>query len=227
MELNEDGSPVIPKTNEQGDNPSAQTTGDDWEKRYKDTQAFATQKNQALIETAKALIEKDPASIKLISDKAVQKKILQEKWNVDTIDELETLFPEALLPKWNKKEDEDEDKLASLEKKVRLMEYKETKTKTKEAIDDIKKTHKDVVSTIDNFDEKLSEEMKYLSSGLSPSERAQKAFKILTSNISNDDVYAMLQWVTTPKWEEQPKISADKLKKAQEDILSYMGIKTK
>lgn len=228
MELNEDGSPKIPKTNEQGASPSAQTTGDDWEKRYKDTQAFATQKNQALIDFAKAQVERDPTSIKLIPDKTVQKKILQEKWNVDSIDELETLFPEVLKPKDNKNNEEDEDKYVALEKKVKLMEYKETKTKTKEAIDEIKKTHKDLVSTIDGFDEKLAEEMKYLSSELSPQERAQKAFKILTTNIWNiDDVYAMLQWVTIPKKTEEPKLSADKLKEAQEGILSYMGIKTK
>ena len=83
----------------------------------------------------------------------------------------------------NKNNEEDEDKYVALEKKVKLMEYKETKTKTKEAIDEIKKTHKDLVSTIDGFDEKLAEEMKYLSSELSPQERAQKAFKILTTNI--------------------------------------------
>lgn len=227
MELNQDGSQVIPKDEEQGDtSPSAQAN--DWEKRYKDTQWFATKKNQALIDFARTQVEKDPVSVKDIPDKDVQKKILQDKWGVDSIDELETLYPEVLKSSGGKKEWEDEeDKLATLEKKVKLMEYKETKTKTQEAISEIKSTYKDIIATIDGFDEKLLEEMKYISQDLSPKERVSKAFKVIASSIEANDVYSLLQGLTAPKASEKEAISQEALTKAQNDILSYMWVKKK
>lgn len=227
MELNQDGSQVIPKDEGQGDaSPSAQAN--DWEKRYKDTQWFATKKNQALIDFARTQVEKDPVSIKDVPDKDVQKKILQDKWGVDSIDELETLYPEVLKVGGKDKEQEDEeDKFATLEKKVKLMEYKETKTKTQDAISEIKSTYKDVIATIDGFDEKLLEEMKYISQDLSPKERVSKAFKVVASGVEASDVYSLLQGLTAPKSSEKETISQEALTKAQNDILSYMWVKKK
>lgn len=227
MELNQDGSQVIPKEEGQGDtSPSAQAN--DWEKRYKDTQWFATKKNQALIDFARTQVEKDPVSIKDIPDKDVQKKILQDKWGVDSIDELETLYPEVLkVGGKNKEQEDEEDKLATLEKKVKLMEYKETKTKTQDAISEIKSTYKDVIATIDGFDEKLLEEMKYISQDLSPKERVSRAFKVIASSVEANDVYSLLQGLTVPKTSEKETISQEALTKAQNDILSYMWVKKK
>ncbi len=227
VELNQDGSQVIPKDWEQGENsPSAQAN--DWEKRYKDTQWFATKKNQALIDFARTQVEKDPASIKEIPDKDVQKKILQDKWGVDSIDELETLYPEALkIGKGKNEQEDEEDKFATLERKVKLMEYKEAKTKTQDAIEEIKSTYKDVIATIDGFDEKLLEEMKYISQDLSPKERVNKAFKVIASSVDVSDVYSLLQGLTAPKANQKETISEEALTKAQNDILSYMWVKKK
>jgi len=150
----------------------------DFEKRYKDTQASFTKAQNDKIEMAKMLVEADPANIEKITDEKIKGKILEEKWGVENIEQLKTLFPSALNP--NKEEDEDElTEVEKLRQEVKLMKYQNTKTKTKEVLEWVISNNKDIVATIPEFEDKLREELKYISDKLSPKDRVAKAFKIV------------------------------------------------
>jgi hypothetical protein len=68
----EDKSQIVDTTPE--NNP------EDWEKRFKDTQASFTQAQQEKYELARLLVDADAKNVEKIPDEKVMKKVLQEKW---------------------------------------------------------------------------------------------------------------------------------------------------
>ena len=206
-------------------NLTSQTDGqdennkEDFEKRFQDTQAAYTKARQNEINMAKLLVENDPANIERISDEVVQKKILREKYWVDTLEELKIIHPD-----YNKKpEQEDDDWLTQVEKlerEVKLMKFQNTKTKTNEAIEGIKEQYKDVVATIPDFEQKLSSELKSVSEQLTPKERVEKAFKLVaSSDINSANAYSVMQWVSTGAATKSKKESKEKSNETIANIL--------
>lgn len=190
--------------------------------RYDNAEALLTKKSQALVEFARAEVERDPTAIERIPDPKVQKKLLEEKYWVDSIEELKVLFPNALKVNKDKKE-EDEDELSQLKEKVALIEYKTSKTKTNEAIDLVIKENQDIADTIEGFEDKLRSELKYLSSDIPAKERAEKALRLVASTPSpENDAYKILIWKTNVKGQkndsQEIKIEESNLFKAFKNL---------
>lgn len=194
---------------------------DKMEQMMKDNQSAFTKAQQDKIDLANKLVADNPANVEKISDEKVRKKILQEKWWVDSLEELKIMFPDF----WKVEDEDDDDEksvIEKLEQKVRLMEHNTTKTKTNEAIDEtLNGDYKKVIATIPDFRDKLNSELGNLSSKLNPKERVERAMKLVVGqNVSTANVYAMLQGITLPtshgegEWEWGWKIEESPLAQA-------------
>lgn len=179
------------------------------EQMIKDNQSAFTKANQQQIEIAKMLVEQNPANVEKIPDEKVRKKVLQDKWGVDSIEQLKIMFPD--YDKTNDGSEEDEqDEFKKLQQKVKLMEYNNTKTKINEEIDWVMTSNQELISTIPDFRDKLEKELSNISEKLSPKERVERATRLVVgSDVSTSNLYAMMQWVSAPssqgngEWEEQ------------------------
>ena len=183
MEFDKDGNPITPKQPENGQDPSSQTSGVDYEQRFKDTQSAFTKERQGKIALANRLVEKDPAEIANIDDDKIKEKILQEKWGVDTVEELNIYYPEILKPKKESKvaEDLDEDsKVTELRRELEIIKLSSKKEKIQSAMSNIVNNNKEIVASIPDFEAKIKEELKFISDELTPEERVSKAFKLVT-----------------------------------------------
>lgn len=183
--------------NEDTSNEVFSSEEQNWEQRFKDTQSAYTKANQEKVELAMALVEANPNNIEIIKDEKVRNKILQDKWGVDNLEELKILFPN-----YNKTDEEvEDDKLAQLEKKIKIMEYQSKKVKTNEAIKNAIKENETLLKDIPDYELKILEELKYISPELSEEARVNKALKlVMNTNKSNAPLYATLQgvkWVVT------------------------------
>ena len=205
MELGDNSTPsdktpedTQPSSKDAPDNQDG--TKDDWEKRFKDTQASFTKDQQTKFDMAKMLVESDPTAVERIPDEKIKAKVLQEKWNVDSVEELKTLYPKALAPSDGKDDDDEDDEMAQLQQTVKLMQYKETKTKTNEAIAKAVEKAKDFSEQVPDLEDKIRNEMKYLSDDLSPTDRANRALSIvLWNSTSKADVYSVIQGISNIK----------------------------
>lgn len=169
------------------------------EKRFTDTQSAFTKARQQEIEMAKILVDTDPSAVERIPDKEVRNKVLQNKWWVDNLEELKVMFPD-----YNKKDNDDDweelSKLEKIERELSFMKYKASKDQTEDSIKNIEVLHKDIVDQIPDFKTKMKDELKYISNDITPSERVEKAFKLISGWMGNSaNTYAALQWVTLNK----------------------------
>jgi len=233
MEFDKDGNPITPNNDSDDSknpngNPSGENWNSDWEKRFKDTQASFTKANQERIDMAKLLVDSDPINITKISDEKIRNKIISEKYGVDNLEELKLFHPEVLRPKKDKDDEEDElTEVERLRKEVNLMKYKDRKTKTKEVLETVISANKDIVATIPDFEDKINEELKYISDELSPKDRVTKAFKLVAgSDSSQADAYSILQGITTNKAKKSDTYEED-LKREQNDLRKMLGLKKK
>ena len=207
MELDKNWNPITPSENTPDDiQPSAndapensEEKKEDWEKRFKDTQASFTKDQLTKLAMAKMLVDTDPSKVESIPDDKIKAKVLQEKWWVDSVEELKTLYPKALT-KPDGAEEEQLDEMEQLKQTVKLMQYRDTKTKTNDAISDVIKENEDLSKQVPEIETKVREQLKYISEDLSPKERADMALKIvLSTSVSKADVYSMIQWTSTIK----------------------------
>ena len=200
--------------------------GEEFEQRYKDTQASFTKARQQEIELAKILVEQNPANIDKITNEVVKNKILQEKYWVDNMEELKVMFPDYAKSQTDEGEDEATE-IEKLQREMKLMKFQTWKTKTKEALENIALLNKEVVSTIPEFEERMKEELKYISESVEPSERVKKAFNLVVGSTGNSaDAYSIMQWVTIKKSQEND-IDEVQLKKEQNEYRKLLGLKEK
>lgn len=217
---------ITPEEQAQIDKTTPDTNPEDWEKRFKDTQASFTQAQQEKYELARLLVDENPKNVEKIPDEKVMKKVLQEKWWVENLDELKSLYPKALSKKSKDEDDDEDNELETLKQKVKLIEYKETKTKMKDTIELIKKDNSNIVSGISDFESKLTEELKYISTDLPVEERVKRAYKLVVdSNISTAQLYALMQWASKQK--EEFVTNDGKFLKDQNDLRRLLGLKQK
>jgi len=220
-----DEAKAIAKANPDLDLWNGKEEEKDYEKRFLDTQASYTKANQEKIDLAKLLVEQNPKNVEKISDVKLQNKILQDKWQVDNIEELKTLFPD-----YAKSEDDDEDDLSEIEtikRELKLMKYKNKKESTREALVSIALQNKEVVWSISDFEQKMRDELKFISESVEPNERMKKAFQLVVgSDWNSADAYSIMQWVTIKKtpWSEADQ---NAVLKEQNELRKLLGLKTK
>lgn len=217
MEFDKDGNPITPEYTNQ--DASASPDNENWEGRFKDTQSAFTKAQTEKYEFATLAVNTDPKNILKITDEKVSKKILNEKWGVDNIEELNMLFPDALKDKKTPDEDFEEDKFEKLEREMKLWKYKETKTKTDEAIAQSIKSNENLAKAIPDIEDRLKEEIKNISQELPAQERVAKAMSIvINSDTQEANAYNLLRGITINKSQTEWG-SSDVKFKAQQDAL--------
>lgn len=182
-----------------------------YEKMFKDTQWAFTKAQQEKVEMARMLVETNPANIKNISDEKVRNKIIQEKWWVETLDQLEYIHPDFAKKPDDDWGDEGLSEIEKLNREMKLLKLQTTNTKTKEAMTDVQTKYAEVIKTIPEFEQKLQAELKFISEGIDPKDRIEKAFKlVVNSNGSTANAFSIMQWIDnwndkTDKKEKQDK----------------------
>jgi len=200
------------------------------EEEYKNLQAFWTKANQGLINVSKKLAEKDPKEL-LWMDAQIQNKIIKDIYGYDNIEELKIMLPDVF-------ENNEDDKYGdngwnngdALEQMKREQELLKMKLNKKDIDDEIEKytsINWNVVTSIPNFNEKVKEELKYISSELPAKERVNRATRLVGGNSDiNVEAYLQLQWKNNIKSSGQ-KLTDDYILDAQNKLRQQLGLKTK
>lgn len=215
--------------NPEGQAGENDTTKSYSEEEYKNLQAFSTKANQGLIDVSKKLAEKDPSQL-LSMDSQIQNKVIKDIWGYDNLDELKIMLPDVLTQTRDEEKEYGTDGNEALEQMKREQELLKMKLNKKDVDDEIEKftsTHLEVSSSIPNFDEKVREELKYISSELPVRERVNRATKLVAGNSDiNVEAYLQLQWKNNIKSSWQ-KLNDDYILEAQNRLRAQLWLKQK
>lgn len=136
---------------------------------YKNLQAFATRNRQTAIELAMKLADVNPKTILEIGDKELQKKVIQNKYWLNSVDELTLIYWNDLSEeRSNNGGDNSNDEIKQLRQNILKIE-----------------TDKEIEKYIlkNNLDEsafeRIKEELSYFSHTISIKDRVEKAAKII------------------------------------------------
>lgn len=188
------------------------------EEDYKSLQAEFTRTKQSTIDLAIKLANKDKQSILEIGDKKLQDKVIKEIYWLNNIEEVKLIHWDTFYKERENEEDENEDKFSKLERELKLMKYNQSKSEIEKAIEDYKKENKDFFEQSWN-EEKLRDELKYISTEISPEDRVKRAWKIIfgLTTSSSDAAYLKMQWVQKHfvSWNDSVKT-----KTKEEDLIS-------
>lgn len=168
------------------------------EEDYKSLQAEFTRTKQSTIDLAIKLANKDKQSILEISDKKLQDKVVKEIYWLNNIEEVKLIHWDTFYKERENEEDENEDKLSKLERELKLMKYNTSKSEIEKAIEDYRKENKILFEASDS-EEKLREELKYISSEISAEDRVKRAGKIVFGISNNPTDTAYLKLMETQK----------------------------
>ena len=195
---------------------------------YKNLQAFWTKANQSLISTSKKLVEKDPKEL-LWMDAQIQNKVIKDVYWYDNIEELKIMLPDIFEDKdddWNDGYDNG-DALMQMKREQELLKMKLNKKDVNDEIEKYTSANSNVVSSIPNFDEKIRDELKYISSELPTKERVERATKLVVwSSDVNVEAYLQLQWKNNIKSSGQ-KLTDDYITDAQNKLRAQLWLKQK
>ena len=151
------------------------------EEEYKNLQASWTKANQSLISTSKKLVEKDPKEL-LWMDAQIQNKVIKDVYGYDNIEELKIMLPDIF-----EKNDDDlndgydnGDALLQMKIEQELLKMKLNKKDVNDEIEKYTSSNSNIASSIPNFDEKVREELKYISSELPTKQRVERATKLVS-----------------------------------------------
>lgn len=173
-----------------------------------------TQARQREIELATQLAERDKKSI-LNLDYETQKKVVKKLYWLDNLEDVKAIHWENFY-EIKEDNDEDEDRTSRLEKELKLLKYNQSKREIDWAIDEVKKDSS-IYFEDESFEDKLRQEIRYISPDLDTKERVQRAFSILrNSDISESDkAYKSIR----DKWTlSQADIETDNNTEEDEDI---------
>ena len=163
---------------------------------YKSLQSEFTKTRQAQIDLAVKLATSDKKSI-LELDKDLQDKVIKKIYWLDNIEELKVIHWNNFYEDRDNDED-DGDELTRIKKELELIKYNQNKNSLEGAIEQFKKENNDFFKSED-AEIKLRNEIKYISSDLSPNERINRAFRIAFWINPTDAAYLALQ-ETVKRW---------------------------
>lgn len=144
-----------------------------------------TQARQREIDLAIKLAEKDKKSI-LDLDSDTQKKVVKKLYWLSNLEEVKLIHWENFYEEREDSVNEEEDRITKLETELKLTKYNQSKREVESAIEEIKKTNWAYFED-DTFEERLKDELKYISPELETKNRVARAFSILKSSMSIDN----------------------------------------
>ena len=156
------------------------------EEDYKSLQSEFTRTQQDRISAYVKLATKDKKEILDITDRKIQSKVVRELYGLDNVEEVEVIYGKDF---WNEKKVEDnsdeDDKYLKLEKEIKLTRFQQEKRELDSAIQAIK--DKNALSFENpETEEKLRDELRYISKELPLEERIKRASQIVLGNTTSN-----------------------------------------
>lgn len=185
------------------------------EEDYKSLQAFATRTRQFAIKTALDAVEANPQYISSIEDKSVQDAVVKHKYGFDNYEQLiAVMWDNFSQSNSNEGGNDDENISTKLEKEVRLLKYQQEVNNVDNAISEYKMSNPQMF-TEDGAEEKLREELKYISDKLPIKERIKRSATIALAPVSDpyNVAFAALNLGRNPtnSGNPNPKVDAKEL----------------
>lgn len=139
-----------------------------------------TRNRQALIETSVELAKVNPTYLNSIKDSKLQDSVVKQLYGFDTYNQAVAVLGQDFNAPSNEGGNGDEDRTLKLEREIKLMKYNSSKSEVENAIKDYKLTNPQYF--IDpNAEDKLREELKFISGELPIGERIKRASHIALS----------------------------------------------
>ena len=190
------------------------------EEDYKNLQAFATRTRQFAIRTAIDAVEANPQYISSIEDKSVQDAVVKHKYGFDNYEQLIAVmwdnFSQSNSNDWG---NGDENIPTKLEKEVRLLKYQQEVTQIDNAIAEYKMSNPQMFAEED-AEQKLREELKFISDKLPIKERIRRSAQIALAPVVDPSsvAFAALNLGRTPtnSGNPNPKVDAKELEKQKQ-----------
>ena len=190
------------------------------EEDYKSLQAFATRTRQFAIRTAIDAVEANPQYISSIEDKSVQDAVVKHKYGFDNYEQLIAVmwdnFSQSNSNDWG---NGDENIPTKLEKEVRLLKYQQEVTQIDNAIAEYKMSNPQMFAEED-AEQKLREELKFISDKLPIKERIRRSAQIALAPVVDPSsvAFAALNLGRTPtnSGNPNPKVDAKELEKQKQ-----------
>lgn len=139
-----------------------------------------TRSRQALIETSVELAKVNPTYLNSIKDTKLQDSVVKQLYGFDTYNQAVAVLGQDFNAPPDGDGNGDEDRTLKLEREIKLMKYNSSKSEVENAIKDYKLTNPQYF--VDpNAEDKLREELKFISGELPIGERIKRASHIALS----------------------------------------------
>jgi len=177
-----------------------------------------TQARQREINASIKLAEKDKSSI-LDLDVETQKKVVKHIYWYNSIEEVKAVLGDDFYKEREEAGDQEEDRIASLEQRLKLSEYQQWVKELDREIESIKAKNP-LAFENPEVEQKIRDEVKYISSSLSLDERVKRAASLVVWN--TDDLWRSLKqtWNYTPAKKESKE---EKNTKTSDEIGEIFG----
>lgn len=143
-------------------------------------QAEYTRTRQALIEVSVEQAKANPTYLNSIKDTKLQNSVVKQLYGFDTYDQAVAVLGQDFNAAPNDDGNGDEDRTLKLEREIKLMKYNSSKSEVENAIKDYKLTNPQYF--VDpTAEDKLREELKFISGELPIGERIKRASHIALS----------------------------------------------
>ena len=148
-----------------------------------------TQARQREINASIKLAERDKSSI-LDLDPETQKKVVKHIYWYNSIEEVKHILWDKFYEHKESEVDEEEDRYASLEKRLKLNEYQQGQKELDREIEGIK-TKNPLAFENPEVEQKIRDELKYISADLPLEDRVKRAASLVVGN--TDDLWRRLK----------------------------------
>lgn len=158
---------------------------------YKNLQSEFTKSRQSEIDLAIKLARKDKSEILNIKDYKIQSKVIKELYGLDNLEDVKLIHWEEFYKEKETEDGDDSDELTKIRNELKLLKYSQNKSELENSFEEFKKENKDLFLS-EWAEERLKEELKYISSELPTKERIKRAAKVVFAISPTDAAYLSL-----------------------------------
>ena len=151
------------------------------EEDYKSLQSEFTRTQQDRISAYVKLATKDKKEILSITDRKIQSKVVKELYWLDNVDEVEAIYGKDFWEEVKVEDSDEDDKYERLEKEIKLTRFQQEKRELDSGIQSIKDKNPLAFENPET-EEKLRDELRYISKELPLEERLKRATQIVIGN---------------------------------------------
>lgn len=155
------------------------------EEKYKSLQSEYTRNRQNEIKIAVELVKENKWKL-LTLEKDLQDKVVKEIYWLENVEEVKAVYWNSFYKEEKEDKDDDDERTSAIEKELKILKHRQEKKEVDDAILRFKNENK-ILFDIEDAEQKLRDELKYISSELSVEERVKRAWRSAFWAISSTD----------------------------------------